>query len=113
MDEAMKCDRVALIQEGQILSSDKPEKIRAGFSRKLFSVKAPEKYMLINALREFPSTISAYPFGDSVHVTFRDDEFDKSLYEYLISKGINNAVINEIRAGIEDRFLELMEKVKF
>ena len=112
MDEAMKCDRVALIQEGQILSSDKPEKIRAGFSRKLFSVKAPEKYKLINALREFPSTISAYPFGDSVHVTFRDDEFDKSLYEYLISKGINNAVINEIRAGIEDRFLELMETEK-
>ncbi len=45
-----------------------------------------------------------------MHVTFRDDEFDNSLYEYLSSKGINNAVINETRAGIEDRFLELMEK---
>jgi ABC-2 type transport system ATP-binding protein len=111
MDEAMKCDRVALIQEGQLLSINKPEKIREEFSRKLFSVKAPEKYKLINALRSYTGTITAYPFGDSVHVTFRSDEFDNSLYEYLNSMGISNVVINETRAGIEDRFLELMEKV--
>jgi ABC-type multidrug transport system ATPase subunit len=110
MDEAMKCDRVALIQEGHLLSINKPEKIREEFSRKLFSVKAPEKYKLINALRSYPGTITAYPFGDSVHVTFRSDEFDNSLYEYLNSMGISNVVINETRAGIEDRFLELMEK---
>jgi ABC-2 type transport system ATP-binding protein len=109
MDEAMKCDRVALIQEGHILSINQPEKIREEFSRKLFSVKAPEKYKLINALRSYPETITAYPFGDSVHVTFRSDEFDKSLYEYLSRMGISNVVINETRAGIEDRFLELME----
>jgi ABC-type multidrug transport system ATPase subunit len=110
MDEAMKCDRVALIQEGHILSINQPEKIREGFSRKLFSVKAPEKYKLINALRSYPGTITAYPFGDSVHVTFRSDEFDNSFYEYLNRMGISNVVINETRAGIEDRFLELMER---
>ena len=54
MDEAMRCDRVALIQNGKILSIDTPQKIREGFSRKLFSVKAAEKYKLINALRKYP-----------------------------------------------------------
>ncbi|MDD4107550.1 MAG: ABC transporter ATP-binding protein, partial [Prolixibacteraceae bacterium] len=44
MDEAMKCNRVALIQKGQILSVNEPEKIRAGFSKKLFCVKASGKY---------------------------------------------------------------------
>jgi ABC-type multidrug transport system ATPase subunit len=110
MDEAMKCDRVALIQEGHILSINQPEKIREGFSRKLYSVKSPEKYKLINALRNYPGTISAYPFGDSVHVTFTDDKFDDSIYDYLLRMEISNVVINETRAGIEDRFLELMEK---
>jgi ABC-2 type transport system ATP-binding protein len=110
MDEAMKCDRVALIQEGQILSIDQPGKIRDGFSRKLYSVKAPEKYKLINALRSYPGTVTAYPFGDSVHVTFTSDKFDDSIYEYLKSMGIGNVTIIESRAGIEDRFLELMEK---
>jgi ABC-2 type transport system ATP-binding protein len=108
MDEAMKCDRVALIQEGQILSVDQPGKIRDGFSRKLFSVKAPEKYNLINALRSYPGISTVYPFGDSVHVTFKEDDFDKSLYEHLNRMGISDVTISETRAGIEDRFLELM-----
>ena len=108
MDEAMRCDRVALIQEGQILSVDRPETIRDGFSRKLFSIKAPEKHKLINALRSCPGISSVYPFGDSVHVTFKDDNFDNAIYEYLENSGISDVSISETRAGIEDRFLELM-----
>ncbi len=110
MDEAMRCNRVALMQNGNILSIDDPQKIKEGFSRKLFSVKAAEKYRLINALREYPETLTAYPFGDSVHITFRNDSFDDSIYEHLKKVGIENATITESEAGIEDRFLELMSK---
>jgi ABC-type multidrug transport system ATPase subunit len=110
MDEAMKCDRVALMQKGKLLAIDTPVKIMQGFSKKLFSVKAPEKYKLINALREFPSVITAYPFGESMHVTFAGDTIDNTLYDYLKDYGITNVVINETEAGIEDRFLELMNK---
>jgi ABC-2 type transport system ATP-binding protein len=108
MDEAMRCNRVALMQNGNILLIDNPKKIKEGFSRKLFSVRAAEKYRLINALREYPETLSAYPFGDSVHITFRNDSFEDSIYEYLKKAGIENATITESEAGIEDRFLELM-----
>lgn len=108
MDEAMRCDRVALIQGGQILSVDTPERVREGFSRKLFSIMAPEKYRLITALREYPGTITAYPFGDSVHVTFKNDSYDASLQEFLAGRGVTGITISETKAGIEDRFLELM-----
>jgi ABC-2 type transport system ATP-binding protein len=110
MDEATRCDRVALIQEGKILSIDTPQKIRDGFSRKLFTVKATEKYSLIKVLRKNPDVLTAYPFGDSIHVTLADESAVKNLNEYLINEGINDAVIQESEAGIEDRFLELMEK---
>ena len=110
MDEAMRCDRVALIQTGKILTIDKPDKIRKGFSRKLFTVKSVEKFKLINALRKYPLTITAWPFGESVHLTLKDDRLDDSLYKYLNMEGINDPVIEEAVAGIEDRFLELMEK---
>jgi len=110
MDEAMRCDRVALIQEGQVLSVDEPGKIREGFTRKLYTVKAPEKYKLIQALRDYPGTNTAYPFGDSVHVTFKTDGFDDTLSEYLQRMGVSGVTIEETKAGIEDRFLELMKK---
>ncbi len=110
MDEAIRCDRVALIQDGQIMTIDKPQNIREGFSRKLFSAKAGNKYTLLIALREYPGTLSVYPFGDSIHVTFSEEKPDKALIEFLVKNGITDAVINETEAGIEDRFLELMGK---
>lgn len=110
MDEAIRCDRVALIQAGQIMTIDKPQNIRDGFSRKLFSAKAGDKYRLLIALREYPGTLSVYPFGDSIHVTFPDEKPDRALSEFLLKNGITDAVINETEAGIEDRFLELMGK---
>lgn len=110
MDEAIRCDRVALIQNGKILSIDTPEKIKAGFSKKLFTVKSIEKYKLINTLRKNPEVQTAYPFGDSMHVTLINDKADNSLFDYLVREGITDAVIQEAKAGIEDRFLELMEK---
>jgi ABC-2 type transport system ATP-binding protein len=110
MDEAMRCDRVALIQNGKILTIDTPQRITDGFSRKLFMAKSAEKYKLITTLRKYPGTVTAYPFGDSVHVTFVNDIVDKNLFSYLNEEGMSDVVIGETEAGIEDRFLELMEK---
>lgn len=110
MDEAIRCDNVALIQNGRILSIDTPQKIREGFTKKLFMVKAAEKYKLIITLRKNPEVFTAYPFGDSIHVTLRDDSADKSLLNYLTNEGFKDLSISVTEAGIEDRFLELMEK---
>ncbi len=109
MDEAMKCDRVALIQAGKILSIDDPQKVREGFSKKLFSARSSKKHMLIKALRSFPAALSVYPFGESVHVTFRGDTISDDLFEHLKKEGIGDAEISESVPDIEDRFLELME----
>ena len=109
MDEAMRCDRVALIQNGRIMSVDTPGNIRKGFSRKLFSIRSENKYKLLNAIRRYPEILSAYPFGDSVHITLKSDRVEYSLVEFLGKHGFENASIEESTAGIEDRFLELME----
>ena len=108
MDEAMKCDRVALIQNGNILLIDQPLRIREGFSTKLYSVKADQKYKLLISLRNYPDTLTAYPFGDSVHVTFSEFKMGP-LTTYLEQADLKGIMIEEIVAGIEDRFLELME----
>ena len=110
MDEAMRCDRVALIQNGSILTIDNPEKIRDAFSKKLYSFSSQGKYKLINALRSHTGINSAFPFGDSVHVTLKENTTIKEVNDYLNKLGINDVTVSETRAGIEDRFLELMEK---
>src|SRR5664280_223141 len=108
MDEAIRCDRVALIQDGKLLSVDTPQNIREGFSKRLYRIRAQNKYKLIIALRKYPNTNTAYSFGDSIHVTFIDNAPGDSLPGFLESEGISGVTIEESGAGIEDRFLELM-----
>ncbi|HKK40909.1 MAG TPA: ABC transporter ATP-binding protein [Bacteroidales bacterium] len=110
MDEAMRCDRVALIQNGSILAVDTPGKIKEGFTKKLYTVRSSQKYHLITSLRRYPDTATAYAFGDSVHVTFKNDMSSLNLAEYLRKEGLDDVRIDTADAGIEDRFLELMNK---
>ncbi len=110
MDEAIRCDRVALIQNGNILLTDQPQKIRSGFTGKLFRVRAAGKYKLLKALRKYNGTNTAYLFGDSIHLTLKNDRLDESIYDFLKTENIEGIEISESEAGIEDRFLELMEK---
>jgi hypothetical protein len=58
-------------------------------------------------------TVSSFPFGESVHVTFVDDKIPLTIYEYLKEHGVTDAVIREIKPDIEDRFLELMQSDNF
>jgi ABC-2 type transport system ATP-binding protein len=109
MDEAMRCDKVALIQNGKLMSIDTPQNIREGFTKRLFMVRSPDKYRLLMALRKYPNISTAYPFGDSIHVTFIDNAPGDQLPGFLESEGIRGIIIEESGAGIEDRFLELME----
>jgi ABC-2 type transport system ATP-binding protein len=110
MDEAMLCDRMALIQNGTILTVDTPQNVRAGFGRKLFLVRSDNKYGLLTALRKYQGTVTAYPFGDSVHLTVKNDAFDSGIAGFLRNEGLEDVTAEEAVAGIEDRFLELMEK---
>ncbi len=109
MDEAMRCDKVALIQNGTILAINQPIKIKEGFSRKLYSVKADEKYKLLLALKKYPKTSSVWPFGDSVHLTVNEEDPEESVKSFLEKEGVKYPEINLTEAGIEDRFLELMK----
>ena len=39
MDEASKCDRVALIQKAELMAVDKPENIVNGFEKEILSIR--------------------------------------------------------------------------
>lgn len=110
MDEAMKCDRVALIQNGRIFTTDEPENITKNFNGKLFIARGKQKYRLLVALRRYHSVKTAYPFGDSIHVTFSNNSYSEDLIEYLEGCGLTGVEISETSAGIEDSFLQYIGK---
>lgn len=111
MDEASLCDRVALIQQGKIMDIDTPNAITNRFPGQLLAISSPQMYQVLLDLKNFPNSVSAYPFGDSVHLHIDDAHFNLShLENYLHEKGHTTFEISKIDAGIEDCFMNLMEK---
>lgn len=113
MDEAMRCDRVALMQEGKILQIAQPAAIGKQYALPLIAVTGGDRYGLLLALREFPHVESAYPFGAELHYTDRrsgGDDFAiaREVTEFLRSRGFSDASAHPIAAGIEDSFMALM-----
>ncbi len=111
MDEAEQCDRIALMQEGKILSIDTPGEVNNQFESNLWAIKASNKYRLINLLRDYDYVDSVQPFGEYVHYTDQRPDADSAeLRKYLTSKGISHPEIKKIAPDIEDTFIRLMEQ---
>ena len=110
MDEANLCDRVALIQNGEIMAIDKPEKVIRSFGRKIWAVKSNNIYKLIKDLKSFDFIDTVFPFGEYLHVTAKEKDIEIStLKSVLAEKNHIDIEIKEIEANIEDCFMELMQ----
>jgi ABC-type multidrug transport system ATPase subunit len=109
MDEAGLCDRVALMQKGEILSIDSPAGIVENYTRTLLAARSDDMYRLINDLRDWERVETAYAFGQFVHVTPVDDELEAvELEHYLMSKTHKKLQVFETNPTIEDVFMALM-----
>jgi ABC-2 type transport system ATP-binding protein len=111
MDEASLCERIALIQDGAIMSVDTPENIANSFPYVLYDVKSSNKYQLINTLRNWEKSNYCYAFGESIHwASSNDDLNEKSIQKYLLDKKIIDAEIEITHPTVEDTFIYLMQK---
>jgi ABC-2 type transport system ATP-binding protein len=111
MDEAILCDRVALIQKGAIMKIDTPQHITEQFSKPMWAIRAKNMYHLLEDLRQFEDTNSCYAFGEFLHLTLKHGENDAAkLQEYLQTRHHEDLTMTPITAGIEDCFIEMMEK---
>jgi len=110
MDEAGRCDRIALIQNGAFLKIETPDKIKKDFALPLCAVHGKSMFALLKDLREFDGIYSCFPFGDTHHVAFKDESVSiEELRSYLEKKGHDDLILNTIGAGIEDCFMNLAD----
>ncbi len=111
MDEASLCDRVALFQNGTILSIDSPTGIVNNYDKKLWAVRADNKYTLLQGLRSYSPIESVNAFGESVHITTNKNELDEiDLAQFLAERMRGQIQIKKTTPNIEDCFLRLMRK---
>ena len=110
MDEASRCDRIALIQNSHILEIDTLQGILNKHNKNLFAVKSRNMFQLLNDLRQYEQTQTCFAFGEYLHLSLKGNSADtNSVKAYLLNKNHTDLIIKPIQPNIEDAFIELME----
>lgn len=110
MDEAVQCDRIALIQEGQFLTIDTPDNIIKAYTQTLWAVRSDKMHRLLTDLRGIKGVKTAFAFGENHHATVDPTVLTiDSLREQLDALGHRNIVIEAVEPTIEDCFMNLQE----
>ena len=113
MDEASLCDRIALIQQGQLMSVETPQAMIKSFPEDLWAVRTPKIYNTSRFLENLPSVISVNSFGQVLHmVTSKGTHTPESIRQFLSANGESEISIESVEATIEDLFILLMNHPK-
>lgn len=107
MDEAERCDRIALINKGKILDVDTPQELIKGLDKNLYNASASDMYPLLEALRRLPGVDDCYTFGATLHVATRDGFNPAEAILDLRRQGLADARIYPAKGNIEDLFIKL------
>lgn len=114
MDEASRCDRIALIQNGKIMGVDSPEKIKQLFSRPLLTISAANKAKLIRDLHEYPFAEAVFPFGETIHYTDKRKDITpdvlSDIENFLSQHNHIGIEVKQASPGVEDVFMQLMQQ---
>lgn len=113
MDEANRCDRVAMMKSGRFLTVDSPSDIISGFGKRLFAARSDEMFRLLQDLRAVPDVEKCYTFGDTHHFTLKaGSHADAALLAAQLAScsGHRNVEVKEIRASLEDCYMNLEDK---
>ena len=115
MDEAARCDRVALLQEGRLLREPgTPEAVAASFAAPLVRIRAAgDRAALLGSLRGVERVESAEAFGEWVHVAGADaaeppEALAGRLRRTLEDAGREDVAAEPAEPSVEDVFIALM-----
>lgn len=111
MDEAALCDRIALIQHGEILAIDSPEDMIDAYPGTLYAVKATDIPRVNQVLATHEPPFTGYIFGEYIHVDTHgmgNQDPTESLTNLLTKAGLGDVEVKPIRPTIEDCFIKML-----
>jgi ABC-2 type transport system ATP-binding protein len=105
MDEAERCQRVALLHRGRLLALDSPTALRNSLPGEVRAVRGPNPRRIRDLARGTPGVAGAALFGDAVHVRLSQGTAWDAVAATLGSRGAQLLHSEVIAPGLEDVFI--------
>jgi ABC-2 type transport system ATP-binding protein len=107
LDEAERCDRVALLDAGRVLALDSPSALQRSVTGKLIALRASDPRRARDLLRSTAGVRSATLFGDVLHVLLDPEtgEWERA-GALLRAQGVEVLEAETAEPSLEDVFIE-------
>jgi ABC-2 type transport system ATP-binding protein len=109
LDEAERCNRVALMNRGRILRIDAPDALREGAAGVVVEVIATPRRGAVETLRALPEVSEVETFGDRLHVTLAAQLVAGDAVERIVGRlraeGIDVQSARAVEPSLEDVFI--------
>ncbi len=110
MDEAERCNRVALMRRGQIIASDTPSALKEMISGVAVEMTAEPQARAVAHLRQVPGVDQVQVFGERLHLLLRDGpDLVDVLPAQLAEAGVTVGEFRTTSPSLEDVFIASIE----
>lgn len=109
MDEAERCNRIAMIHEGKLLMVDTPSDLKQQINEKVIEIKCDRIDLVSYYLKSNANVISVQTFGDRIRIILKQIDA-QIIISMLQSEGISVKEVNEVASSLEDVFISQLLK---
>lgn len=107
LDEAERCDRVALLQRGKLAGLDAPQVLQARLAERALAFETSQARQAAQVLRGHPLVRSAAAFGEALHVTTDRPDAAADLWAALTAAGVSVTAVRPLSPSLEDVFIDI------
>jgi ABC-2 type transport system ATP-binding protein len=108
MDEASRCNRVALMYEGAVIAADTPAALREAIPGAIYEVSCRPQRTAREALKACPDVASVEVFGDRLHILMHPGADAEPIRKALAQAGVDCQRIQEAEPSLEDAFMTMV-----
>lgn len=113
MDEAERCDRVAIIQAGRMAALGTISELKSVFAgRPILEIRSADPMGAMAVADSLPTVEKTSLFGTAVHAVLRDggDEARSGLREAMAARGIAIDGLEPVVPSLDDVFLDVVDR---
>jgi ABC-2 type transport system ATP-binding protein len=114
LDEAERCDRVAIIHAGRLAALGTTADLKSAFdTRPILEIRSADPVATMARLDSLPFVEKTSLFGTAVHAVLRGREWDEAAVRgALTSAGVAVGEIAPVSPSLEDVFIDVVDRVE-
>jgi ABC-2 type transport system ATP-binding protein len=110
LDEAERCNRVALMYKGRIIREAPPSKLRNALGAPCYAMRSKDVRATRQRVKQRKDVLSAESFGDRLHVFVDPQSSVENVARDCEEAGLGPVEYHEITPSLEDAFIALIRR---